>query len=90
MADFRLTPAALHELEGIWHYTVQQWGVAQAERYLDELNSSFDARAQAPESAPACDHILVSPILKERARACSIDRLPRKNERPSDHAPVLV
>ena len=57
MADFRLTPAALHDLEGIWHYTVQQWGVAQAERYLDELNSSFDALAQAPESAPACDHI---------------------------------
>ena len=36
------------------------------------------------------DHILVSPVLKERARACSIDRLPRKNERPSDHAPVIV
>ena len=36
------------------------------------------------------DHILVSQALKERVRACSIDKLPRKNERPSDHAPVLV
>ena len=36
------------------------------------------------------DHILVSLALKERVRACSIDKLPRKNERPSDHAPVLV
>ncbi|MEO6624867.1 MAG: exodeoxyribonuclease III [Burkholderiaceae bacterium] len=36
------------------------------------------------------DHILVSPALKERVRACSIDLLPRKNERPSDHAPVRV
>jgi exodeoxyribonuclease-3 len=36
------------------------------------------------------DHILVSEALKPRVRSCSIDRLPRKNERPSDHAPVLI
>jgi len=36
------------------------------------------------------DHILVSPALKARTSACVIDKAPRKNERPSDHAPVLV
>lgn len=36
------------------------------------------------------DHILVSPSLKPRVQACNIDKLPRKNERPSDHAPVVV
>ena len=36
------------------------------------------------------DHILVSPALKPLVKACSIDKLPRKNERPSDHAPVVV
>jgi exodeoxyribonuclease-3 len=36
------------------------------------------------------DHILVSEALRPQVRACSIDRLPRKNERPSDHAPVVV
>jgi exodeoxyribonuclease-3 len=36
------------------------------------------------------DHILVSDALKPRVRGCSIDRLPRKNERPSDHAPVMI
>lgn len=36
------------------------------------------------------DHILVSSALKEQVQACVIDRSPRKNERPSDHAPVLV
>ncbi len=36
------------------------------------------------------DHILVSAALKERARACQVDRTPRKNERPSDHAPVVL
>jgi exodeoxyribonuclease-3 len=36
------------------------------------------------------DHILVSDALKPTVDACVIDKLPRKNERPSDHAPVLV
>ena len=36
------------------------------------------------------DHILVSPALKPLVQACHIDKLPRKNERPSDHAPVVV
>lgn len=36
------------------------------------------------------DHILLSEALKPRATACVIDKAPRKNERPSDHAPVVV
>ncbi len=36
------------------------------------------------------DHILVSEALKSSVTACMIDKLPRKNERPSDHAPVVV
>jgi exodeoxyribonuclease III len=36
------------------------------------------------------DHILVSNALKPLVTACVIDKTPRKNERPSDHAPVVV
>ncbi len=36
------------------------------------------------------DHILVSDALRPHVASCTIDRLPRKNERPSDHAPVTV
>ena len=36
------------------------------------------------------DHILVSEALKPLARACMVDRVPRKNPQPSDHAPVIV
>jgi len=36
------------------------------------------------------DHILVSEALKPKVTACVIDKVPRKNERPSDHAPVVV
>ncbi|PXW96597.1 exodeoxyribonuclease III [Sphaerotilus hippei] len=36
------------------------------------------------------DHILVSEALRAGVTACGIDKAPRRNERPSDHAPVLV
>ncbi|MDR7306551.1 exodeoxyribonuclease III [Rhodoferax saidenbachensis] len=36
------------------------------------------------------DHILVSNALKPLVRSCEIDKVPRKNERPSDHAPVVI
>ncbi len=36
------------------------------------------------------DHILVSEALKASVASCAIDKAPRKNERPSDHAPVMV
>jgi exodeoxyribonuclease-3 len=36
------------------------------------------------------DHVLVSVALKPLVRSCTIDKAPRKNERPSDHAPVVA
>ncbi|MDE2621742.1 MAG: exodeoxyribonuclease III [Betaproteobacteria bacterium] len=36
------------------------------------------------------DHILVSEALRPLCTACTIDKLPRAAERPSDHAPVLA
>lgn len=36
------------------------------------------------------DHILVSSALVRQVSACVIDKTPRKNERPSDHTPVIV
>jgi exodeoxyribonuclease-3 len=36
------------------------------------------------------DHILASPPLAARCRACTIDTAPRALERPSDHAPVIA
>jgi len=36
------------------------------------------------------DHVLISDALKARATDCVIDKVPRKWERPSDHAPVVL
>ena len=36
------------------------------------------------------DHLLLSAPLAEKCSACFVDKTPRKLERPSDHAPVVV
>ena len=57
MAEYRLTPAAVADLEGIWRYTVQRWGVEQAIAYTDALTRSFGDLAARPSEAIACDDI---------------------------------
>ena len=42
MAEYRLTPAAEHDLENIWTNTVQHWGTNQAERYIDLPTNAFE------------------------------------------------
>ncbi|BAL23269.1 exodeoxyribonuclease III [Azoarcus sp. KH32C] len=36
------------------------------------------------------DHLLLSSGLLDQCRSCVIDKAPRKLERPSDHAPVMI
>ena len=36
------------------------------------------------------DHVLLSRALLPALRGCRVDKAPRRNERPSDHAPVLA
>ncbi|MCE2880255.1 MAG: exodeoxyribonuclease III [Comamonadaceae bacterium] len=70
-------------------------GLVDAFRLFDQPEKSYswwDYREMAfrRNKGLRIDHILVSPSLKARVKACTIDRSPRKNERPSDHAPVIV
>src|SRR5258705_11665199 len=57
MAEYRLSPAAERDVEGIWKYTRAEWGIEQAERYTDLLTAAFQVLAESPKSAPTCDHI---------------------------------
>lgn len=57
MPEYRLSPAAELDLEDIWTYTVEHWGIAQADRYTDLLIAAFAELAQSPKIASACDHI---------------------------------
>jgi len=70
-------------------------GLKDAFRLFEQPEKSFswwDYRMMAfrRNAGLRIDHILLSEPLTARCTACTIDKAPRKLERPSDHAPVLA
>ncbi len=70
-------------------------GLADAFRLFEQPEKSFswwDYRMMGfrRNHGLRIDHILLSPELAGRCRTCTIDKAPRRLERPSDHAPVLA
>jgi exodeoxyribonuclease-3 len=70
-------------------------GLKDAFRLFEQPERSFtwwDYRMNAfrRKMGLRIDHILLSEELAKRCTACTIDIEPRKNERPSDHAPVVA
>jgi exodeoxyribonuclease-3 len=70
-------------------------GLRDAFRLFEQPEKQFtwwDYRLKAFERGWGLriDHALVSPALAPRCAACWIDVGPRKRERPSDHAPVVL
>ncbi len=56
---YTLREQAQIDLEKIWLYTRQEWGVAQADSYLQALFSRFDWLAENPEAGRKRDDIKV-------------------------------
>jgi len=74
---------------------LQALGLVDAFRLFEQPEKSYtwwDYRQMAfrRNMGLRIDHILVSPALRGRVKACSIDREMRKREQPSDHAPVVA
>jgi exodeoxyribonuclease-3 len=77
------------------HRLMQQVGLADAFRLFTQPEKEFswwDYRLAAFQRnwGLRIDHILLSPELAKRCAACTIDKSPRRLQRPSDHAPVIV
>lgn len=70
-------------------------GLQDAFRLFDQPEKSFswwDYRMMAfrRNAGMRIDHILLSHALAQHCTGCSIDKAPRKRERPSDHTPVIA
>jgi len=70
-------------------------GLTDAFRMFEQADKSFswwDYRQLGYQKNKGLriDHILLSQALASRCVACAIDRVPRKWEQPSDHAPVIA
>lgn len=57
MSGYLLSPAAQADLEQIWDYTHEHWGVDQAEQYLRELQRAIERAAANPRIGRACEEI---------------------------------
>ena len=57
MSRFVLSPRARADLDGIWSYTEQSWGIDQAERYLHQIADAVNLVAENPARGRYCDHI---------------------------------
>ncbi|MCW2283424.1 toxin ParE1/3/4 [Rhodoblastus acidophilus] len=50
-SSYRLAPRALADLDDIWRFSAENWGLEQADRYLDTLVSMFETIAEMPTLA---------------------------------------
>jgi toxin ParE1/3/4 len=57
VSRYLLSPAAQVDLEQIWDFTHDRWGVDQAEEYLRELQRAIERAAANPLIGRACDEI---------------------------------
>ncbi|WP_150525948.1 type II toxin-antitoxin system RelE/ParE family toxin [Roseibium sediminis] len=51
LTGYRLVPRAEQDLEDIWIYGAQNWSAERADRYMDELEATFDLLLLSPELA---------------------------------------
>ena len=75
--------------------TLEQFGLRDSFRLFEQPEKSYswwDYRMMSfrRNIGLRIDHILLSADLAPKCTSCTIDRTPRKLERPSDHAPVIA
>lgn len=57
MSRYLLSPAARADLDDIFDYTAQQWGLDQAETYVRGLQHAIERAAADPRIGHSCDEI---------------------------------
>jgi exodeoxyribonuclease-3 len=73
----------------------QDLGLIDSFRLFDQEAKSFswwDYRMMGfrRNAGMRIDHVMISQALKDDCTACIVDKIPRKWEQPSDHAPVIL
>ena len=55
--EYRLSPEAENDLESIWSYTSEEWGLQQANHYTDQLIAGFTNLASQPQRGQDVNYI---------------------------------
>jgi len=56
-AEYRLAPRARDDMEAVWLYSLSEWGVEQADRYIDDLTIAFAFLTDSPKAGATCENI---------------------------------
>jgi toxin ParE1/3/4 len=59
MNNYVLSETADADIEGIARYSITQWGLARAERYILELHQAFETLAEFPHLGKNAGHVRV-------------------------------
>jgi toxin ParE1/3/4 len=54
---YRLTPRAQSDIDEIWDFTHERWGIDQAERYVGQIRDAVVRLAGNPGVGRRCDEI---------------------------------
>ncbi len=57
MLKLSVTPRAESDLTGIWLYTCEEWGVDQADKYLDQLEAGMQQLLNHPSLGANYAHV---------------------------------
>lgn len=57
MAEYRLSPAAQRDIDEIFDYTAERWGLPQALHYIDLIEAACAGIAEAPHQSQDCASI---------------------------------
>ena len=57
MPLYRLTPLAVEDLQGIWRFGAERWGLAKTELYGEKILDAFEFIAENPHAGYSVGHI---------------------------------
>ncbi len=57
MLKLSVTPRAESDLTGIWLYTCEEWGIDQADKYLDQLEAGMQQLLNHPSLGANYAHV---------------------------------
>ncbi len=55
MSRVTFSPAAIADIDGIWDYTAETWGVDQADRYTDDIRDACKDLARGTKQGRTAD-----------------------------------
>lgn len=44
-------------MEAVWLYSLQEWGLVQTDRYIDDLTTAFEFLTDNPKAGSSCENI---------------------------------